>query len=144
VAASYRLTTVRRIANALVTPLTRVGLAGRHTYVLTVRGRRTGRAYSTPVTLLEDDTGRFLVSPYGNVQWVRNVRASGEVVLARRGRAETLRAEEVDAAAAAPVLRAYRRRARVTGPFFDAGPDDSDEAWAAEAPRHPVFRLLQP
>jgi hypothetical protein len=30
----------------------------------------------------------------------------------------------------------------VTGPFFDAGPDDSEKVWVAEAPRHPVFRLV--
>jgi deazaflavin-dependent oxidoreductase (nitroreductase family) len=144
VAATYRLTILRRVVNALVRPLTRLGLAGSHTYLLTVRGRRTGKPYSTPVTLVEGDGGRWLVSPYGDVQWVRNVRAHGEVVLARRGRTETLRAEEVDAAAAAPVLRVYRRRARVTGPFFDVGPDAPEEAFVAEAPRHPVFRLVRP
>jgi deazaflavin-dependent oxidoreductase (nitroreductase family) len=123
VAASYRLTALRGAVNALVSPLTRVGLAGRHTYVLTVPGRRSGRLYSTPVALLERDGERWLVSPYGEVSWVRNVRAHREVTLARRGRSETLRAEEVDAATAAPVLRDYMRWARVTRPFFDAAAD---------------------
>ena len=91
--------------------------------------------------LVEGDGRRWLVSPYGDVQWVRNARANAEVVLARRGRTETLRAEEVDAATAAPALRTYLRSARVTRPFFDVGPDAPEEAFAAEAPRHPVFRL---
>jgi hypothetical protein len=29
----------------------------------------------------------------------------------------------------------------VTRPFFDVDLGSSDEAWLAEAPRHPVFRL---
>jgi hypothetical protein len=50
VAESYRLTLVRRLVNASIKPLVRLGLGGRHTYILTVRVRRTGRGYSTPVT----------------------------------------------------------------------------------------------
>jgi hypothetical protein len=47
----YRLSLPRRILNAAVRRLARLGLAGRHTYVLTVPGRRSGRRYSTPVRL---------------------------------------------------------------------------------------------
>ena len=41
-----------------------------------------------------------------------------------------------------PVLRRYYELGRVTRPFFDVSLESSDEAWLAEAPRHPVFRLL--
>jgi hypothetical protein len=54
VARTYRVGSSRRLVNTVIGPLTRVGLAGRHTYILTVRGRKTGRAYSTPVILIED------------------------------------------------------------------------------------------
>jgi hypothetical protein len=40
-----------------------------------------------------------------------------------------------------PVLREYYRRGRVTRPFFSVTLDSPHEAWLAEAPRHPVFRL---
>lgn len=141
VAREYRLNAPRRLVNAVVRPLTRVGLAGRHTYVLTVRGRKTGRAYSTPVTLIEDGE-RWLVAPYGEVGWVRNARAAGEVELGRAGRSETLRVQEVSAAEAAPVLREYVKRVSVVRPFFDAGPASPLEEFAAEASRHAVFRLI--
>ena len=59
----------------------RVGLAGRHTYVLTVVGRTSGTRYSIPVILVEARGERWLVSPYGEVAWVRNARAAGEVQL---------------------------------------------------------------
>jgi deazaflavin-dependent oxidoreductase (nitroreductase family) len=123
-------------------PLARVGLAGRHAYLLTVRGRKTGRAYSTPVILIEDDD-RWLVAPYGDVSWVRNVRAAGEVEIRRAGRSETLPIEEATPEQAAPVLKQYLKRVQVVRPFFDVTTNSSLEEFVTEAPRHPVFRLIE-
>jgi len=123
-------------------PLARVGLAGRHAYLLTVRGRKTGRAYSTPVILIEDDE-RWLVAPYGDVSWVRNARAAGEVEIRRAGRSEILQIEEATPEQAAPVLRRYLKRVQVVRPFFDVTTNSSLEEFVTEAPRHPVFRLIE-
>jgi deazaflavin-dependent oxidoreductase (nitroreductase family) len=123
-------------------PLARVGLAGRHAYLLTVRGRKTGRAYSTPVILIEDDD-RWLVAPYGDVSWVRNARAAGEVEIRRAGRSETLPIEEATPEQAAPVLKQYLKRVQVVRPFFDVTTNSSLEEFVTEAPRHPVFRLIE-
>jgi deazaflavin-dependent oxidoreductase (nitroreductase family) len=128
--------------NRVVAPLTRTPLAPPHTYLLTVPGRRSGRPRSTPVTLIENGE-RWLVAPYGEVGWVRNVRAAAEVTLSRRGRTERLRAEEATPEQAAPVLKRYLRMAFVVRPFFDVRPDASLEDFAAEAERHPVFRLQE-
>jgi deazaflavin-dependent oxidoreductase (nitroreductase family) len=143
-ATGYRLSRTRRLVNALVRPLVRFGLAGRHTYLLTVEGRKSGRRYSTPVTLVEDGDGRWLVAPYGERNWVKNARAAGWVELSRAGKSERLRVTPVDDAEAGPVLRSYLRRAPVTRTFFDAKASDPVEAFIAEAPRHPVFRLSNP
>ena len=45
----YHLGRARRAVNAVMSPLARLGLAGRHTYNLTVRGRNTERSYTVPV-----------------------------------------------------------------------------------------------
>jgi deazaflavin-dependent oxidoreductase (nitroreductase family) len=140
VARAYRPTASRRAINWAVGPLAKRGLAGRSVYVLTVRGRRTGRRYETPVTLIEDGD-RWLVAPYGEVNWVRNARAAGEVELTRARRTETLRIEEATAEQAAPVLKRYLKAVAVVRPFFDVKPDSSIEEFTREAPRHPVFRL---
>jgi deazaflavin-dependent oxidoreductase (nitroreductase family) len=140
VARTYRLGVSRRLVNALIGPLARLGLAGRHTYVLTVRGRKTGRAYSTPVLLIEDGE-RWLVAPYGEVGWVRNARAVGEVEINRAGRSETLSIEEVAPEQAAPVLKQYLKSVPVVRPFFDVTPDSPLGEFVTEASRHPVFRL---
>jgi hypothetical protein len=56
-------------------------------------------------------------------------------------RSETYKVEEVGAEAAIPVLRKYIAEIRVTRAYFDATPNSSDEAVAAELSRHAVFRL---
>jgi deazaflavin-dependent oxidoreductase (nitroreductase family) len=137
----YRKSLWRRALNALVRPLARLGLAGRRTHVLTVLGRRSGKPWSTPVSIVETGGGRWLVAPYGERNWVLNARAAGWVEL-RRGRSqERWSVEEVGPEAAVPVLRDYYRRFAVTRPFFDVTLDSPESAWLAEAPRHPVFAL---
>jgi deazaflavin-dependent oxidoreductase (nitroreductase family) len=140
VAKTYHLGRVRRLVNTAMTLLARLGLAGRHTYILTVRGRKTSKSYSTPVILIED-TQRWLVAPYGDVGWVRNARAAGKVQLTRAGRSERLVLDEVSAEEAAPVLQRYLRRVPVVRPFFDVSPNSPLAQFETEAPRHPVFRL---
>lgn len=140
-AKTYRLTTGRRILNRLMRGLLRLGLAPRTTYLLTVRGRRTGMPYSTPVTLVVD-AGRWLVAPYGPGGWVRNARAAGHVTLSRGRRSEVVRIIELGPEEAAPVLQRYVVRVPITRPYFDVGPESPLAAFVAEAPRHPVFRIL--
>jgi deazaflavin-dependent oxidoreductase (nitroreductase family) len=140
-AAPYRKSPWRRALNALVRPLARLGLTGPRTHLLTVAGRTTGRRWSTPVSIVRDGDERWLVAPYGDRNWVLNARVAGVVELRRGRRRERLRVEELDAAEAVPVLRRYYELGRVTRPFFDVSLESPDEAWLAEAPRHPVFRL---
>ena len=140
-ATTYRLTPSRRAVNRLVRLLLKLGLMPGPTYLLTVPGRRTGRPLSTPVTLVEDGSTRWLVAPYGNVAWVRSARAAGHVTLSRGARSETLSIRELPAAEAAPVLQRYITRVPITRPYFDATPDSPLAAFIAEAPRHPVFHL---
>src|ERR671925_348026 len=88
--ATYRLSNWRRLLNGLVRTLLRVGLGPRHTYLLTVQGRHRCTHFSTPVTLIEADRERWLVAPYGEVSWVRNARAAGQVTLSRGRQYETV------------------------------------------------------
>jgi deazaflavin-dependent oxidoreductase (nitroreductase family) len=140
-AATYRLSRWRRLLNGLVRILLRVGLGPRHTYLLTVRGRRSGVLYSTPITLVEAGGQRWLVAPYGEVAWVRNARAAGEVTLSRGRRSETVAIIELEPEEAAPLLKQYVTAIAITRPFFDAKPSSPLEAFVAEAHRHPVFRI---
>lgn len=137
----YRKSYWRRTLNTLVRPLARVGLTGPRTHLLTVPGRKSGKLWSTPVSIVAEGGERWLVAPYGARNWVKNARAAGWVRLRRGSRDERLAIAELDAEAAVPVLKRYYELARVTRPFFDTTLASSDEEWLAEAPRHPVFRL---
>jgi hypothetical protein len=84
-----------------------------------------------------------LVSPYGITNWVRNVRAAGEVRIKRGRRCdEGLKVRELSPEESVPALRMYYRDIRVTRPYFDVTLDSSDEDFAREAEKHPVFELL--
>lgn len=139
----YRKSLWRRALNAGVRPLARLGLTGPRTHLLTVPGRRTGRPWSTPVSIVEEGGKRWLVAPYGARNWVLNARAAGRVELRRGRRRERLAVVELGPEEAVPVLRRYYELARVTRPFFEVSLDSSEQDWVAEAPRHPVFRLLR-
>ena len=138
---SYHLSAPRRILNMLMRAFLRVGIAPAATYLLTVRGRKTGTPHTTPVTLVEREDGRWLVAPYGAVSWVRNARVAGRIRLTRGRRSEEFQIVEVSGDEAAGVLQTYVRNVRVVRPYFDAAPDSPLAAFAVEVAGHPVFRL---
>ena len=138
----YRKSLWRRALNAVVRPLAKAGLTGPRTHVLTVRGRTTGKPWSTPVSIVCMGGERWLVAPYGDRNWVKNARAAGRIELRRGSRSELLGVEELIREEAVPVLREYYRLGRVTRPFFAVTLESSDEEWLADAPHHPVFRLV--
>lgn len=66
-AKTYRVTPIVRLINRLMRVMIDFGVALKGTYMLTVKGRETGKLYSTPVLLIEDGSDRWLVSPYDEV-----------------------------------------------------------------------------
>jgi deazaflavin-dependent oxidoreductase (nitroreductase family) len=112
-----------------------------HSYLLTTRGCRTGRARKNPVLIVEHDERRWLVAPYGAVSWVLNARAAGQVRLARRRDTHDYAIREVDGPEAGPVLQRYVQIASATRQYFQADQNDPVESFIAEAGLHPVFEL---
>jgi deazaflavin-dependent oxidoreductase (nitroreductase family) len=85
VAKTYTVGFGSRAINGVFTIMTMLGLGASYRFMLAVRGRKTGRAYSVPVDVMEVDGDTYLVAGYGVTNWVHNVRAVGEVTLSRRG-----------------------------------------------------------
>jgi deazaflavin-dependent oxidoreductase (nitroreductase family) len=137
----YQVNTQVKLVNSVMRSLLRFGIGPAHTYLLTVAGRKTGKSYSTPVTVVEDAARRWLVAPYGEVGWVQNARTAGEVILTRRGRRERVSIFSVGPEESAPVLKKYVALEPITRPYFQARADSPLEAFQAEATRHPVFRI---
>ena len=142
-ARTYRLGFWRRLINRLIRALLALGAPLPRTYLLSVRGRRTGRIHSTPVTLVEHNGARWLVAPYGEVGWVKNARVAGEVSLGRGRRVETVKLVELSPEEAAAILKRYLTGVPVVRPFFDVTPKSSEQEFAGEASRHPVFRIQE-
>jgi deazaflavin-dependent oxidoreductase (nitroreductase family) len=136
----------RNVFNRSVAFLTGHGISVLGSRVLAVRGRSSGEWRTTPVNLLELGGRRYLVSPRGETQWVRNIRVAGGGELRLGGKAEAFRAREVGDEDKVPLLRAYLKRWKLeVGVFFTGvGADASDEQILAIAPDHPAFEVLSP
>ncbi len=137
-------TVVRHVANPLLVAAMRLGISVWGSRILEVRGRRSGNIHRTPVNLLVYRGSEYLVSPRGDTQWARNVRADeGRLVLVLgHRRAERMVVELADDEKP-PVLRAYLRRWKMeVGQFFEGvSAEASDEELLRIASKHPVFLL---
>jgi deazaflavin-dependent oxidoreductase (nitroreductase family) len=136
----YRPGRGRHMENTIMSALVRAGLVPR-SYLLTTRGRKTGRPRTNPVVPVEHGGRRWLVAPYGPVPWVHNARAAGRVSLTRRRDTRDYTTREASPLEAGPVLQRYIRIAPSTRPYFQASKDSPVEDFVAEADRHPVFEL---
>ena len=66
--------------------------------LITVRGRTSGLPRTTPVAIIAASGRRWIWAPWGEVHWVRNLRAAGRATITVRGRTEEVGATELDPA----------------------------------------------
>ena len=84
------------LINAVAKPLLAAGMPMGFNGLMTVPGRTSGVPRTTPLAIIEVDGRRWVWSPWGEVQWVKNLRAAGQATISVRGRDETVRAVELD------------------------------------------------
>ncbi len=113
--------------------------------LVTIRGRKSGQPRTAALAVLQVDGRRWVWAPWGDVQWVQNLRAAGRATVAQRRGTEDVRAIELD-----PTQRVGFFR-DVLGPFARSlpfgywfirnvdGVDLNDPVAAAK--RCPVFEL---
>jgi deazaflavin-dependent oxidoreductase (nitroreductase family) len=132
-----------QVLNSAVAGLTKMGISVYGSRILAVRGRKSGEWRTTPVNPLTIEGERYLVSPRGNTQWVRNMRVAGGGELRAGRRVERFSATEVPVEDRPRLLRAYLKKWKFeVGMFFQGvGPDSTDEKLLTVAPDHPVFRI---
>jgi hypothetical protein len=156
-----RVPAVIRLLNPVFKRFLGAGLPGGPNVLLTVRGRTSGLFRAFPVALLELGERQFVQAAYGEVNWVRNLRVSGEALVTRGRDSDTLEAIELTPKTAAPIfhdaLAPYRRSSLLRTAlgstarppvavlrFFRIRVDETLEEYVAEARRHPVFELTRP
>jgi len=136
-----------RLIDPMARRFLRMGAPMGPNVLLTVRGRKSGEPRSAGVALTEINGRRFIVGAYGEVHWVRNLRAAGEGTIRVRGRDEQVRAVELTGADAltffrdvlAPWVQGSSTPRRWASRIF-LGDVVGDPVDAAE--HHPVFELL--
>jgi deazaflavin-dependent oxidoreductase (nitroreductase family) len=129
-----------RLANAVVTGLVKLGFRPGANAILTVPGRTTGLPRSTPITVVEYQRRRYVQSPYGEVDWVRNLRAAGKATLRSGRRIEAINVRELTAEEEAPILQVVLRRApKVVQRMSGVTPDSPFEDFVKAAQTHPMF-----
>ena len=136
-------TPVERLFNRAFGLLLRMGIGLKHNYLLEVRGRKSGRVYSTPVDVLDLDGRRFLVCGRGQSQWVRNAQAAGRVTLAKAGKRWGFTVRPVPDAEKAPIIKAFVERFKPTVQrYFPVAAGAPVAEFEAIAERYPVFELI--
>jgi deazaflavin-dependent oxidoreductase (nitroreductase family) len=132
-----------RLFNRVYGVLIGLGLGFKHTYLLEVRGRKSGKLYALPVDLLTHGGRQYLVAPRGDTQWVRNAQAAGVVRLRQGRRVQEFRLRALAEAERPPILQAYLTQfRREVQRFFPVPAGASIEAFVPLAPRYPAFELL--
>lgn len=125
--------------------LLRTGLPAGPDGLLTVRGRRTGLLRTVPVAVVEFEGRRWVIGAYGEVDWVRNLRAAREGVIKLGRRSDRVGAIELNPEQAIAffrdVLNPYiNRQPRFLRSFVTMLLHDVDDPVKA-ARRYPVFEL---
>jgi len=137
-----------RAPGPIVRRLLAKGLPFGPNVLITIRGRRTGTPHTFPIALTRFGDRRFVQSPFGDVNWVHNLRASREATITKGDQREDVSARELTPEEAGPVLRGVLTpylRNRLLGVFtrryFAIGPDASDDEFVEKARRQPIFEL---
>jgi deazaflavin-dependent oxidoreductase (nitroreductase family) len=110
-------------------------------YLFTVRGRKSGQPRTVALAIIERNGQRYVGSPYGIVDWVRNLRAAGEAILTRGRRSETVTANELSPKEAAHILRAEIKDGNPFIRYYGVTADSTPEEFERAAVDHPVFML---
>jgi len=85
------------VFNPILHGLLRRGVKLGPNALLTMRGRTTGEPRQVALAIIDVDGRRWVWSPFGETQWVRNLRAAGEAAIAvRDGEPESVAARELD------------------------------------------------
>ena len=131
-----------KLANRLIIVFNRLGMSFGTWYILSIAGRKTGKMRSTPVSVLQVNGQRYVVTGF-ETQWVKNARKVGRGTLARGCKKEQVVLVELPIEERPPILREFPRQVPHGVSYFEKLlhlPGDP-ETLAAAAPRCPVFRL---
>ena len=134
---------VERVFNRVFGFVVGLGWGFSYNYLLQVRGRKSGKLYSTPVDLLEKNGTRYLVAPRGRTQWVRNAEAVGEIVLKKGKLMQRFRLRALSDQEKPEILKAYLDQFRKeVQTYFPVPAGSPVEAFRDLVQSYPAFELV--
>jgi deazaflavin-dependent oxidoreductase (nitroreductase family) len=133
-----------RAVNRLYGWLANLGLGPSYSYLLQIKGRRTGQIRSIPVNVLSLGGKIFLISTRGQTQWSRNALACQSLTLKRGRLRMQFRLRVVPNDEKPPILKAYLTRFNwMVRRFFPVRADSPATEFAPIASDYPVFELIR-
>jgi hypothetical protein len=137
-------TTIERVFNRVFGTLVGMGLGFSYNHLLQVKGRKSGKIYSTPIDLLELNGKRFLVAPRGRTQWVRNAEVTGEITLKKGSVRQRFSLRSVPDDDKPAVLKAYLDRfKKEVQRYFPVAAGSPVESFRELAESYPAFELIE-
>lgn len=129
------------MANRFMTSLINRGKSD--SWLLTTIGHSSGERRTVPVTPVEVGGQRYLVAPYGDRAWVKNIRANPKASLSRGGVSIRITAEEVKPDRTGQILSMYyTANEKYVGDFMQIPGDKTITDFTAVASQYPVFRAI--
>lgn len=120
------------------------GLTPKRNIMLETKGRRSGQARTVPVNIVDYEGQRYLVSPRGESEWVRNVRADSGRAVFRHGKRTPVQLQELPPGERAPIIQKYlRENAMSTKQHFGIDPKADIAEFQRIAALHPAFRITE-
>jgi deazaflavin-dependent oxidoreductase (nitroreductase family) len=137
-------TAMDRVFSRVFGSLVRFGIGFKHNFILEVRGRKSGRIFSTPVNLLVYKGRNFLCASRGETQWVRNARAVRRVRLVKGSQHEEYRVREVPVEERPELLKEFLERfATSVQRYYPVKKGAPLSDFAQCAATMPVFELIR-
>ncbi len=136
----YKLGATRKLRNSVTRFMARRGKGPASE--LKVTGRSSGKRISVMVTPVVIDGTTFLVSPYGTVNWVHNIRVNPKVTLSRGDVTTRYTATEAGKEEAGRALvRYYAENKKYVADYMDIPGERTITDFTSVAGQYPVFRL---
>ena len=124
--------------NKITMLIAKLGIGPTSTLVTT--GRKSGEERRVPVTPKVIENAEYIVSPYGEVGWVHNVRSNPEAILEKGSHSRRVRLVEVTADTP-QVVKAYWDTESFPRKFMDVPGEATVEDFASVTGRFPVFEV---
>jgi len=133
-----------RIFGQIFAAMVRLGIGFKHNFILEVRGRKSGKVFSTPVNLLFLHGRTYLCAVRGETQWVRNARAAGRVALVKAAKREEYAVRELPVVERPEPLKEFLDRfAMSVQRFYPVKKGAPVSAFAECSRTMPVFELTR-